>query len=339
MADTREAPMFHIFQPSLPARGATVRGFQINSHVQFQPSLPARGATRFRRGRAYRVKISTLAPREGSDLQDQFPQSVRCVFQPSLPARGATGICLASGQNRTYFNPRSPRGERPVSVVMMACPAAISTLAPREGSDDDDLHLPGILEISTLAPREGSDTAPDQRDQSASNFNPRSPRGERHRLFHRFVGRGGFQPSLPARGATASISSMRLLSRHFNPRSPRGERLWVSGLSTTEYGFQPSLPARGATRIVLKSIAAIVYFNPRSPRGERLAEKVKYYPMHLISTLAPREGSDICSTNVLNFLYISTLAPREGSDLSSVSIVSTTFNFNPRSPRGERHFD
>ena len=79
-----------LFQPSLPARGATnawtqnlggkqyfnprsPRGERLDTKkyatwlMEFQPSLPARGATRDDDGAAYRHDISTLAPREGSD--------------------------------------------------------------------------------------------------------------------------------------------------------------------------------------------------------------------------------------------------------------------------------
>ena len=79
----------------------------------------------------------------------------------------------------------------------------------------------------------------------------------------------------------------------------------------------------------------------------------------LISTLAPREGSDrfwfVSFGAVQNFNprsprgerlqtdearyiieRISTLAPREGSDCLFLPLLSFFTHFNPRSPRGER---
>ena len=56
-----------------------------------------------------------------------------------------------------YFNPRSPRGERPARQVVMCVPVLISIHAPLAGSD---LYFFG----ATFHRR---------------NFNPRSPRGER----------------------------------------------------------------------------------------------------------------------------------------------------------------
>ena len=81
----------------------------------------------------------------------------------------------------------------------------------------------------------------------------------------------------------------------FNPRSPRGERPNTAQGQTTSRKFQPSLPARGATR-----------------GGDSVADS------HSISTLAPREGSDVADRLTGGDVSISTLAPREGSDNAEV---------------------
>ena len=124
------------FQPTLPARGATISGsWSAAGGSDFNPRSP-HGERRPRPGRrtapchhfnprsphgerrdraegiVARRRISTHAPRTGSDK----PASWSCIstsrFQPTLPARGAThasGFCLAIPSN---FNPRSPHGER-----------------------------------------------------------------------------------------------------------------------------------------------------------------------------------------------------------------------------------
>ena len=101
-------------------------------------------------------QISTHAPREGSDSRfvTNLLQILR--FQPTLPARGATPA------------PHRPRHRRP-----------ISTHAPREGSDASRPQQYPFFEISTHAPREGSDSGSTSAPPSATDFNPRSPRGER----------------------------------------------------------------------------------------------------------------------------------------------------------------
>ena len=193
-------------------------------------------------------------------------------------------------------------------------------------------------EISIHAPREGSDhyrNAPSE--VTRTDFNPRSPRGERHGKGDREAQDGEFQSTLPARGATRDIArqdTVQGISIHapregsdcwhlspaerskanFNPRSPRGERPTRLALARSMSPFQSTLPARGATVHDARQPPPGLYFNPRSPRGERL-DIIAYQP-------AP--------------LGISIHAPREGSDQLPCRMAQADRDFNPRSPRGER---
>ncbi len=146
--------------------------------------------------------ISTHAPRTGSDGKPWGDE-------------GAGG----------NFNPRSPHGERLRNLAALARPETISTHAPRTGSDSNFLvesYTP--LVISTHAPRTGSDLADVVPVPQLRDFNPRSPHGERlWRLSHCHYNTG-FQPTLPARGATRALRLRMQPNGHFNPRSPHGER-------------------------------------------------------------------------------------------------------------------
>ena len=79
---------------------------------RFQSTLPARGATSGVGDPLFNWRISIHAPRTGSDL------------------RRWCSIIIAS-----YFNPRSPHGERPIICFNSLMPDAISIHAPRTGSD------------------------------------------------------------------------------------------------------------------------------------------------------------------------------------------------------------
>ena len=79
-----------IFQPTLPARGATCPPHHAVSALPFQPTLPARGATQCKGRILQYFLISTHAPRTGSDVNRCFRGCLRPRFQPTLPARGAT---------------------------------------------------------------------------------------------------------------------------------------------------------------------------------------------------------------------------------------------------------
>ena len=126
-----------------------------------------------------------------------------------------------------------------------------------------------------------------------SDFNPRSPHGERQLvdIVHRrrCV---GFQSTLPARGATTVLAMQRAgvgisihaprtgsdaaagqhgsAGRYFNPRSPHGERHERYSLNIAYRYFNPRSP-HGERPIISAITFFLTYFNPRSPHGERRA--------------------------------------------------------------------
>ena len=124
--------------------------------ISFQSTLPARGATVVVKVPICRAAISIHAPRTGSDEHDLSVPCLRRQFQSTLPARGATN-----------HNSRSS----------YAC--HISIHAPRTGSDSPDESRERNRPISIHAPRTGSDGTRRSSCGSRSNFNPRSPHGER----------------------------------------------------------------------------------------------------------------------------------------------------------------
>ena len=126
-----------------------------------------------------------------------------------------------------------------------------------------------------------------------SDFNPRSPHGER-----RFISDLAmpctvlFQSTLSSRRATAGWPHWPVRTRDFNPRSPHGERPRPRPLrwrhrpdfnprsphgerhddwSQKEgwWEFQSTLSSRRATNHAAAHIVRPVHFNPRSPHGER----------------------------------------------------------------------
>ena len=144
------------FQSTLPVWGAT-RGLRATQpHHGFQSTLPVWGATAvFLLGKRH-VAISIHAPRVGSD---------------AIPPRQPTP--------RWNFNPRSPCGERRRFGALRKLAEVISIHAPRVGSDDGLREVGKARGISIHAPRVGSDTSTPKRTCLSSNFNPRSPCGER----------------------------------------------------------------------------------------------------------------------------------------------------------------
>ena len=97
---------------------------------------------------------------------------------------------------------------------------AISTHAPRTGSDKFAGSVVSFCRISTHAPRTGSDHAIQRGSYGTRYFNPRSPHGERLYFSHTLIRSERFQPTLPARGATNGIVPFDVI-RRISTHAPR----------------------------------------------------------------------------------------------------------------------
>ncbi len=150
----------------------------------------------------------------------------------------------------------------------------VSTHAPRAGSDISFFLSLFLYCVSTHAPRAGSDP---QRafvgaDKVVSTHAPRA--GSDCALCHGLVGH-----------------------RRFNSRSPCGERQGKSLAVERKLTFQLTLPVRGATTDCRSSVLSRC-FNSRSPSGER-HYRIIYVGVHnRVSTHAPRSGSDFSSVSI-----------------------------------------
>ena len=129
----------------------------------------------------------------------------------------------------SYFNPRSPWGERPKNrVIEIECKKFQSTL-PVGGATVNARVVANSFGISIHAPRGGSDSLTWPLFSGLTNFNPRSPWGERRRLMLCPAQTSQFQSTLPVGGATVPILIGTHQGEDFNPRSPWGERLRTCG--------------------------------------------------------------------------------------------------------------
>ena len=110
-------------------------------------------------------------------------------------------------------------------------------------------------------------------------------------------------------------------------------RSFHSGINSS---FQPTLPVRGATLLV-DEIHQNDIISTHAPRAGSDHHSIDGVKVVFISTHAPRAGSDcVCILFWFQWL-ISTHAPRAGSDPCSEIGPAFSTHFNPRSPCGERH--
>ena len=259
-------------------------------------------------------------------------------FNPRSPCgeRPPPWSCL-SGQ-RTDFNPRSPCGERPDNWRGGLTWVGISIHAPRAGSDKC-FPRPRVVQvgISIHAPRAGSDDCTPRAALPSTNFNPRSPCGERPRLP--FLPRTfrAFQSTLPVRGATRLQGSVYFSALGISIHAPRAGSDKIAECVCDSRQISIHAPRAGSDdkeyKDALKEIISI-----HAPRaGSDNMDRRGAACLSNISIHAPRAGSDDdYPTVTMAADGISIHAPRAGSDCNGCGWNIPPRNFNPRSPCGER---
>ena len=171
---------------------------------EFQSTHPARGATPGAIVRPGSLDISIHAPREGCDR-------ILCWCSPGYcrpisihaPREGCdSNFAITLPPPLPDFNPRTPRGVRPVARTQRPGPNIFQSTHPARGATVGRLLRELVPVISIHAPREGCDQRRPLHPFGDADFNPRTPRGVR-------------PTSLPPRCKRQN---------HFNPRTPRGVR-------------------------------------------------------------------------------------------------------------------
>ena len=320
----------------------------------FQSTLPVGGATGEPALPIVIVLISIHAPRGGSDGRVSIYCNTLSDFNPRSPwgerPNPKSPACLLSN-----FNPRSPWGERPAAIGKLPHGQLFQSTLPVGGATSLFKAFQCSLVISIHAPRGGSDQRILFPIFAVSNFNPRSPWGERPPSRPCLMVGSEFQSTLPVGGATCpdqNRSKQHAISIHaprggsdtlavemlkvspdFNPRSPWGERRTRLRASMGSEGFQSTLPVGGATSAVPAFTYTSNDFNPRSPWGERLSpSRLCNRDAEFQSTL-PVGGATSTDMELGTTDVISIHAPRGGSDrCGRVLVYSIVISIH--APRG-----
>ena len=168
-----------------------------------------------------------------------------------------------------------------------------------------------------------------------ADFNPRSPCGERllNPIF--FVTAEGISTHAPHAGSDVPFRCSYHWYLLFQPTLPmRGATGLMRHLRACRE-FQPTLPMRGATPCC-RSCPRWRQFQPTLPMRGATVTDIEAALANTISTHAPHAGSDDLRSARVHERRISTHAPHAGSDWVSIDKIERQFNFNPRSPCGER---
>ena len=193
----------------------------------------------------------------------------------------------------SYFNPRSPCGERLSTTVLLYEVDVISIHAPRVGSDPSRVvgSVDGGIFQSTL-PVWGATRCMWWAARPWMYFNPRSPCGERHTSRLILLKSRRFQSTLPVWGATIG--------------TVQNGKTWTISIHAPRVGSD-------AAREISCEKGRISIHAPRVGSDQNWG--LQSGQNVLISIHAPRVGSDGCHRRRRHRrLRISIHAPRVGSD-------------------------
>ena len=181
----------------------------------------------------YGVSISIHAPRVGSDSDNGQDSRYRRLISIHAPRVGSDCLAREAAEDCSYFNPRSPCGERPWLGRQLHITITFQSTLPVWGATG---KLPGT-------------------EHPPTDFNPRSPCGERRIFRNVLVLHEQFQSTLPVWGATSSAGCQRgltYISIHA-PRVGSDEGVIPTG---QKFGiFQSTLPVWGATSSTVSACA------------------------------------------------------------------------------------
>ena len=182
---------------------------------------------------------------------------------------GATAIGLTGGNDKSYFNPRSPCGERRTSTLIGNAYSSISIHAPRVGSDSTLPAQDIDIDISIHAPRVGSDGSTGRKHYTVSNISIHAPRVGSD--AHVQVLPQAQQISIHAPRVGSDMDGVKaILVDKISIHAPRvGSDANVARSISLILEFQSTLPVWGATRAGRNQETTSKNFNPRSPCGER----------------------------------------------------------------------
>ena len=169
-----------------------------------------------------------------------------------------------------YFNPRTPRGVRPLATLGQTVSNVFQSTHPARGAT----HPASLIPFRSM------------------DFNPRTPRGVRLVVPILNPFKGYFNPRTP-RGVRPYVGALQGIAGQFQSTHPaRGATRYPLN-SSYDRQFQSTHPARGATGWI-SALVAQMGISIHAPReGCDLQVGLLSLAVGAISIHAPREGCDV----------------------------------------------
>ena len=256
------------------------------------------------------------------------------------------------------FNPRPPRGGRPVIGGPSTGALWFQSAPPARGATAAMIFAEVVARVSIRAPRAGGDSRRRARGAPDRCFNPRPPRGGRHGVGSGRASAMMFQSAPPARGATAggdghdaqrdvSIRAPRAGgdscrprclrgSRCFNPRPPRGGRPEKTLEMLERVTVSIRAPRAGGDVWNEGKPRMLGCFNPRPPRGGRPRTIEDDDPAEAFQSAPPARGATRLRAVACRRSRGFNPRPPRGGRRGRGGEAACPLGFNPRPPRGGR---
>ncbi len=166
--------------------------------------------------------VSIHAPRAGRDVVGAEAESLSLV-SIHAPRAGRDISHAIIRHTIPGFNPRAPRGARPLLGQATTGSRRFQSTRPARGATIYSSILWQIRQVSIHAPRAGRDVGHIEAALYTCGFNPRAPRGARPYAVDNDTCVWVFQSTRPARGATL-ISAHARRGRRVSIHAPRAGR-------------------------------------------------------------------------------------------------------------------
>ena len=217
------------------------------------------------------------------------------------------------------FNPRTPRGVRPLPPIVAVMVYSFQSTHPSRGATREQGGAAGRHRISIHAPLAGCDHYEVCHARKTWWISIHAPLAGCDAFFTGAVSRDGISIHAPLAGCDPR-SCLRISgTQHFNPRTPYGVRRAPRSACSCLRHFNPRTPC-GVRRQCSGRLHGHRHFNPRTPCGVRRPAGSAVIEGIVISIHAPLAGCDLDHDGgKRTSRNISIHAPLAGCDLTSVA--------------------
>ena len=169
-----------------------------------------------------------------------------------------------------------------------------------------------------------------------TNFNPRSPCGERQYRHEHHVHKTSISIHAPRVGSDSNCQICNCIVINFNPRSPCGERpeRRTAGIQAGHISIHAP---RVGSDVIAGLVVGLCHISIHAPRvGSDGRSDIYWHWLDSFQSTLPVWGATEGRRVPLEQQQISIHAPRVGSDKIQPGYQRGREDFNPRSPCGER---